>query len=209
VSLAAGSHFDDLGNGQLLISSAASTWVAGWEPLLDRWEQGVLPAQAAASPLVGPGHAFFVHSSVKTPTGTSAALTGIALEDDGARLRVHQSPVILGGTPTASAVDDASRSLLLSIPVEQAGSGAAPLATHASGQTGSVVTLRADTLAIDGLVLDDTVTGLGVVGGFGYALHPGELGDVTFFPVGDPTRANARRVSGFLAGHLLDQGETP
>lgn len=201
----------DLGGGKLLMSSPRSTAVAGWEPLLDRSDEDALPAIASGDPLVGGGHAFFVHPSVTTSAGTSAGLTGVYLVDDGSRLQLKQNPLVLGGTPAASAIDPTG-TLLLGIPVASTDNGAAPIASGVSGQrgeTGSVVTVKPESLAIGGLVLDDTVVSLGTAGGFGFATHASPLGDVTFFPVDGASRASARRVYGFLAGHMLDQGETP
>ena len=203
----AADRLDDLGGGMLLISSASSTAVSGWEPLLDRADTDALPAQPVAAPRVAAGHAFFIHPAVSIGAGTSAALTSVALVDDGARLRLRQNPLVLGGAPSASMVDPATGTLLLGIEVPREGS-AAP-GPDDSEQTGSVVTVDPNTLAIGGLVLDARVTGMGVVGGFGFATHPGELGDVSFFPLDDPTRATAHRVYGFLAGHLADLGEAP
>lgn len=208
----AGAQLSDLGDGKLLISSTHTTAVTGWEPLLDRVDSDALPAQAAAAPLVANGHAFFVHPAVTTSTGTSAGLTGVTLTDDGSRLHLHQSPLVLGGTPSASALDGKTGMLLLGIAVSPDANGAAPIPSGVSSgraQTGSVVTVQPDTLAIGGLVLDDAVVGLGTAGDFAFATHQSPVGDVTFFPLQGPSRGNARRVFGFLSGHMLDQGEQP
>ena len=205
---APGAHLQDLGQGMLLVWSGSRA-VAGWEPLRDRVDADQLPAATVGAPLIGSGRAFFVHGAVGSGGDLSTALTRVALSDDGSRLVLRQSPLVLGGVPSASAVDPAWGAVLLAIDVARAGSGAATAPDDAADRTGSVVTLRPDTLAIGGLVLDDTVTEMGVVGGFGFAVHPSPLGDVTFFSLRDPSRASAHRVTGFLAGHLLDRGETP
>jgi hypothetical protein len=174
---------------------------------------GSLTAAGISSPLVGPGAAFFIQSAVTTSTGTSAALTGLRLSDSGAQLLAHQSPLVLQAAPTASTIDPVSGLLLLGVPVSGAGAAAPIPAAGANGATAStvteaVVTVDPTTLNIGGLVLDDAITQLGVVGSFGYAIHPSPLGDVTFFPLSNPNRSNAHRVYGFLAGGLLGAGGT-
>ncbi|MBS2032180.1 MAG: hypothetical protein JST54_30050 [Deltaproteobacteria bacterium] len=207
------SHFADLGGGALLIYPSSGTAVAGWEPLVDRTDTDILPAAPNGSPLVSHGHAFFVHASVSTSAGAAAELSGVTLVDDGSRLVLHQSPLELDGSPTASAIDPASGLLLLGVPVNAMGSGAAPVPgedpNDTSRITGSVVTVQPDSLALGGLVLDDGVVQMGVAGTFGFATHQSALGDVTFFPLQGASRADAMRVYGFLAGHLADQGQTP
>jgi hypothetical protein len=209
-----GTTLVDLGSGMLLIASSGSTRVTGWEPLVDRSTLGNLPGAGVGPPLVATGDAFFVQASVTTSTGTSAALTGLRLEDTGAQLLAHESPLVLQGSPSASAVDPVTGLLLLSVPVDGSG-GAAPIdeagavaTTAAASTVGAVVTVDPTSLAIGGLVLDEQVVSMGVIGSYGYALHPSPLGDVTFFPLSNPSRTSARRVYGFLAGGLLGAGGT-
>ena len=202
----------DLGGGALLIYPSSGTAVVGWEPLLDRSDNDTLPAAPNGAPLVSHGHAFFVHPSVSTSAGAAAELSGVTLVDDGSRLVLHQSPLELDGAPTARTIDPTSGLLLLGVPVEAAGSGAAPLPGDSSDtvrMTGSVVTVQPDSLALGGLVLDDGVVQMGVAGSFGFATHASDLGDVTFFPLQGASRSDAQRVYGFLAGHLADKGDAP
>ena len=206
-----GTSISDLGGGMLLVSAAGSPRLTGWEPLVDRAAVGNLTAAGVGSPLIEPGAAFFVQAAVTTSTGTSAALTGLRLTDTGAQLLTRQNPLVLQASPTASAIDPVSGLLLLGVPVSGSGT-AAPIPTAgttsstAAAQTGAVVTVNPATLAIGSLILDDTITAIGVVGRYGYALHPSPLGDVSFFPLANPSRDNARRVYGFLSGGILGAG---
>lgn len=215
-------NFTDLGGGFLVLATAESTAVAGWEPIADRYEEGSLQAVATALPLVAkstvtppvpatapPASAFFTHPTTTTDTGSSsAAATVVALTDDGSLLHVYQRPLVLDGPPTAAAVDPASGTILLAITVPTPVTGSAASASAAGNSTpvntGSIVTVAPDTLAIGGFLLDDTVTSLGVAGSKAFAILPNDLGDITFFPIANPSRSSSVRVLGFLAQDLLD-----
>lgn len=184
-----------------LVSASLSRAVAGWAPLLDRMDEDLLQGPVKAEPRFSAGGAFFPHGAV----GSQSALTGVSLEDDGSRLRVRLSPIVLGGTPTATALDDEGGTLFVSVEVDRDESGAAP--DLPGSKVGSIVALQADSLGIGGLALDTEVQSLGVVGEHLYAFHPSQLGDVTFVPLSKLERAAARRVTGFLAGGLADRGE--
>lgn len=207
----------DLGEGRLLIYSdprnapaVQTKAVAGWEPLVDRFDEDQLQGPVQAPPQIGMGGAFLPHALVSSGFGTSAALTGITLQDDGTRLRVRLSPIVLGGPSTAAQMDGPTGTLFLSVTALRKDSGAAPILgsdDDFGGNIGALVAVKADSLAIGGVPLDHDVTALGRVGDHLYALHPGDLGDITFLPAGSLDRAAARRVVGFLAGGLLDRPE--
>lgn len=207
----------DLGDGKLLLcgvpsrtSAERTRALAGWEPLLDRVDEDLLPGAVQAAPLFGRGAGYFAHASVGTAAGTQTALTQVSLEDDGERLRVRLAPFVLGGPVTAGVVDPATGSLFVTARLARKESGAAPrpgTTDDTSGMVGSLVALRPGEAAPAGMAFDAEVEALGLVGGRLYAVHPDPLGDVTF---ADPTtldRATARRVTGFLSTGLLDQGE--
>lgn len=198
----------NLGDGEVLGwnnpqrgSAEASRAIAGWLPLLGRMDEDLLQGSIQSEPRFSPGGAFFPHGTV----GERAALTGVTLDDDGARLRVRLAPIILGGVPTATALDSDGGTLFVSVAVAREDSGA--ILDGTSGKVGSIVALQADSLGIGGLALDSPVTRLGVVGAHLYALHQASFGDVTFAPLSKLERDSARRVTGFLAGGLADRGE--
>lgn len=184
-----------------LVTANLSRAVAGWAPLLDRMDEDLLQGPVKAEPRFSAGGAFFPHGAV----GSQSALTGVTLDDDGSRLRVRLSPIVLGGTPTATALDEEGGTLFVSVEVDREESGAASELPGA--KVGSVVALQADSLGIGGLALDTEVKSLGVAGAHLYAFHPSSLGDVTLVPLSKLERGAARRVTGFLAGGLADRGE--
>ncbi len=219
----AATHVDDLGSGKLLVyqdpdptgNSPVSRYVAGWDPLGDRVEEDLLPGAPASLPRIGAGIAFFPHESVLVEgRGSVAALTGVTLALDGARMKVNLTPIELSGDPTATALDAAQGRLFLGVSISREDSGAAPDYEDEEdfgGKTGSLVVITAAEdpdggaePVIQGLVLDDTIDALGVVGDHLFALHPGTLGDVTFVPRSDLSRAAAIRYDGFLGAGLLD-----
>lgn len=202
----------NLGDGQVLgwsdpdrRSPEESRAVAGWLPLEGRMDEDLLQGPVKSEPQFSAGGAFFPHGTV----GARSALTGVTLDDDGARLRVRLAPIVLGGVPTATALDVDGGTLFVSVAVDREESGAALDRTYNrdTAQVGSIVALQADSLGIGGLALDASVTRLGVVGSHLYAVHNASFGDVTFTPLDKLERESARRMTGFLAGRLADRGE--
>ncbi len=206
----------DLGSGLLLAYNGVATnqantkYIAGWEPLTERFEEDQLPGPVQGAPSFGSGVAFFTHGSIQTSTSSSAALTGVTLAVEDSRVRVHLNPIVLGGTASGTALDAPTGTLFLGVTIARQDSGAAPVlkdSSDFSGQTGSLVAVKADSLAIGGVVLDDEIVSVGIVGKSVYAVHPSALGDVTLVPLASLDRASAHRVFGFLTSRLLDRGE--
>lgn len=202
---------EDLGGGLFLLHGAGGPGgraVVGWEPLMDRVDVDQLAGQALAPPTVGGNVAFFRH---ETGDAGTQALSAASVVREATRLKVKLRPLVLSGVLRSAVADPAGGRVVLGVDVDRAGSGAAPDYDDADddpqGTTGSLVVLEAETLAIDGLVLDDPVRGLGVVGDHYYAVHPDEFGDVTFVPRATLTREAARRRDGFLLSGLLDAAE--
>lgn len=185
-------------------SGDSSRAVAGWLPLEGRMDEDLLQGPVKSEPQFSAGGAFFPHGTV----GARSALTGVTLDDDGARLRVRLAPIVLGGVPTATALDIDGGTLFVSVAVARADSGASLIVGGSQTDlVGSIVALQADSLGIGGLALDASVTQLGVVGNHLYALHAASYGDVTFTPLEKLNRESARRMTGFLVGRLADRGE--
>lgn len=202
------SQLADLGQGRLL-AFGVGAGIAGWEPLTDRLDEDQLPGTPSGAPVVVPNGAFFTHPLARSDV-QSTALTGVTVTDDGARLRLRLAPIVLAAQPAALATNGAAGSLIAAVPIQRFESGAAPLDTDEddfAGTVGSIVVLHPDSLALGGVVLDENVERVGVVGGHLFAQHPSKFGDVTFVPLAKLERAEAKRVSGFLAGRLLDLGE--
>lgn len=201
---------EDLGGGRILMWSPASQAIAAWAPFDERLDEDRLSGTIQGTPRFGDGVAYFPHASVQSASGTSSAMTAVALEDDGARLRLRLNPLVLGGKTTATAIDPESGTFVAAVQVPRKDSGASPeLGQKKPGYTttGALVTVDPGTLRLGGVALDEGVASLGIVDGAVYALHASTLGDVTFLPLASPERDKARRVAGFLAGGLLDLGE--
>ncbi|MCA9554225.1 MAG: hypothetical protein KC933_29590 [Myxococcales bacterium] len=188
--------------GTLLTSGAA---VVGWEPATDRVDVDQLAGAATSQPTVGGNVAFF-----RNQTGDSgaAAMTAVSVVREATRLRVKQRPLVLSGTLRDRVADPDGGRVLLAVDVDRAGSGAAPDYDDPDddprGTTGALVVLEAESLAVAGVVLDDPIRQVGVVGAYYYAVHPDVFGDVTFVPRASLVRDSARRRDGFLLSGLLD-----
>jgi hypothetical protein len=202
-------RMDNYSPGMIILSSSNSASVAGWSPVTNAVGSGQLEANPTGVPLATPGGEIFTFPSVTTSSGTSAALTRVQITPEGSLLRVSQNPIVLAGPAESIAMDAASGTMFISVSVPRLGSGAAPDLGTTDGlgdNTAAIVTLDPVSLTIGGLVLDDDVTGgIGIIGPNVFAIHQSNLGDVTFFPVDDPTRAASHRDLGFLLGNIVNR----
>ncbi len=201
------SRISDLGDGLLLLHGevsrrADSAYVAAWDPATGRIAQDRLEGPIVAPPQVAAGRAYFPHGSIEG----RAALSTAAVEREEVRLRLRLRPIGLEGIPVATAIDEATGLLYLGVEVPRAHSGAAPLpgtVDDFDGVTGALVSVSADDLRIDGLTLDATISSLGLIDGYVYALHPAGLGDLTLVPKARLSREDSTRFDGLFATGLM------
>lgn len=213
VELSRGSSLIDLGGGKMLVRGSgteqARRFIAAWDPLGERVEEASLPGVPSEHIRHGEGISYFAHPAVGLGEAVSAALTAVTVEEQGARLRVRLNTLVLGGQPSATALDADGRSLVVALTVPRKDSGAAPRLGSVddfTGSTGALVRIHADTLGLSGVALDEKVQRLEVLGDRLQAVHPDPLGDVTTLPLATLDRADAFRQTGFLAGQLFGAG---
>jgi hypothetical protein len=206
----------DLGEGRFLVHGVRGSggeftrWIAGWEPSTGRLEEREVQGPYVERPRVAGGHAFFNHRSVTVPDlGTMPAITGVQVDPSGAWLRVRPSGILLLGPATASVADNGGGTYFVAVDVPRKESGAAPdHRDRETGTTGAIVAVGGPDLAIDGLVLDDSIAALGIVGDHLFAVHDRIVGDVTLIPRNDLSREAARRYDGLLLAGLLQTRES-
>ncbi|MDF1562308.1 MAG: hypothetical protein P1V51_04650 [Deltaproteobacteria bacterium] len=197
----------DLGGGHLLACQApvgragsSSRYVAAWSLETGRLDEDALLGTYLGEPRLGAGRVFFSHGPVAVD-GQSAdgAITVLRVEEDELRLRVRLSPVVLGGAGTLAAAPLPDGSLLTGVQAPRADSGAPPdLDGARGGEVAFLLPVSAEGQPGEGMVLDERVEQVGVTGDFAWALHPGEVGDVTLVPLADLQRNAARRYRAFL-----------
>ena len=206
-------RLEELGGGLFLLHGSPARLgerggaaLAVWEPGEDRLHEDRLAGPTTAPPVIARGAVFFQHLA---GVGGPPAMTAVAVEATAARLRLRQSPLAVTGTLQGVAPLPGGDGVLLGVDVPRRDSGAAPQDDSRDqfyGTTGALVVVN-DALDIEGLVLDASIGAVGSLGDSYFALHPDPRGDVTFVPRATPTRAAARRVSGYLLTGLLAERE--